>query len=136
MADGSRRHYFADPRTGRKKLYKGQLSYQDTGARPPLLRVLYEDGDSEPMELKEAQRLVLPADEPAPAKMLAMAIIKAAASLAELPARWNLAGPAGLGSALQLLMSGEWDSGHLSVVTSKIRDAYAAAADAGGQGLQ
>jgi hypothetical protein len=88
------------------------------------------------MELKEAQRLVLPADEPAPAKMLAMPILLAAASLAELPARWNLADPAGLGSALQLLMPGEWDSRHLSVVASKIRDAYAAAADADGEGLQ
>ncbi len=76
---------FADPRTCRKKLYKGQLSYHGTGARPHLRRVLCEDGDSETMELKEAQRLVLPADEPAPARMLAMPVMLAIVSLAELP---------------------------------------------------
>jgi hypothetical protein len=131
------RKAFTDPRTGKKKLYKGQLGFRGAGVGPHLLRVCMRmETVRQWSELKAAQRLLLPAGETAPARMLALTDVLAAVSWAELPLRWYLASPAGLGSALQQLMPEAWDSRHLAVVASKIGDAYAAAADAGGSAVQ
>jgi hypothetical protein len=117
---------FVSPKTGRQRRYWGRISVVGTGRTSFPLLVTYEDGDSESMELEEAQPLLMPVGTPLPRGVVipppgAAARTGERGPAANLPDSWALHTPEGAERALQDLMPGAWAPGTLAALAACAR---------------